>query len=294
MLNSSELAAALVRRGFVPLTSPDRTKAHGYEHPQIPHPVYVKVGGKMGKLQAVKTAPLVLHPQVADRLRLTLKTMQGIVLEAEPRAGTGYLRFSDHRNHVGTPFGYDCNVEDEAALDRLIAELLRTTGDQESDSLALAYAAAEADIASDPLCESISATTRMALVQARIGQGAYRDDLLKLWGRRCAVSGVDIPEVLIASHVKAWRLCSSNRERLDPHNGLPLAASIDRLFDKGLISFDRRGSLLVRAGLDLNKLAALGVAPDSRLAQMPDRLAGYLSDHRQHFGGSSWKSVGPL
>lgn len=286
MLNSYELAAALVQRGFMPLTSPERTKAHGYEHPHIDRPVYVKVGGKAGQLQAVKKAPLVLHPEVAKQLRDTLASARGIVLEAEPRAGAGYLRFADHRNHVGTPFGYDCSIEDEAALDRLVAELLRMNGDQASDSMSLAYAAAEAAIASDPQCKNIPATTRMALVQARIGQGTYRDDLLKLWGQRCAVSGVDIPDVLIASHVKAWKR-SSNSERLDPHNGLPLAASIDRLFDKGLISFDERGALLVKECLDLNRLATVGLSADSRLTQMPDRLAGYLRDHRQHFGFQS-------
>lgn len=62
-----------------------------------------------------------------------------------------------------------------------------------------------------------------ALVQARIGQGAYRADLMKVWNDRCAVTACAIPEMLRASHVKTWRV-SDNAERLDSENGLILSA----------------------------------------------------------------------
>lgn len=145
--------------------------------------------------------------------------------------------------------------------------------------------AAQAAFEADPQAQGVDATTRQTLVEARVGQGAYRQELMKLWSGRCAVSGIDIPEVLIASHIKAWSR-SSNLERLDPYNGLLLAANIDKLFDKGLISFDHEGQLLVSEALRSQNLAALGLALGSRLRQLHPKLQAYLVDHRQFHGFS--------
>ncbi|NPT68582.1 hypothetical protein GS910_30760 [Paraburkholderia sp. RL16-012-BIC-B] len=81
-------------------------------------------------------------------------------------------------------------------------------------------------------------TERDQLVKARIGQGRFRADVIAKWGRGevCALTGAAIPEMLVASHIKPWRK-SSNKERLDPINGLLLVANVDRLFDRNLISF---------------------------------------------------------
>ncbi len=55
---------------------------------------------------------------------------------------------------------------------------------------------------------------------------------------------VDRPEHLRASHIKPWR-DSSNQERLDGENGFLLTPSIDHLFDRGFISFEDSGRLLI-------------------------------------------------
>jgi hypothetical protein len=146
-----------------------------------------------------------------------------------------------------------------------------------------AVAAAEVD--RDPKCEGISRTERAALIQARIGQGAYRKDLLNIWGGRCAVSGCSLAPVLVASHAKAWKH-SSNQERLDPHNGLLLAASIDRLFDRGWISFDDQGRMLVSGSVSDEDLSRIGLDRTARLAGMTGRHRPYLRHHRQTNGYS--------
>jgi HNH endonuclease len=79
-------------------------------------------------------------------------------------------------------------------------------------------------------------TTREALIDARRGQGKFRVEVGVRWNNICAVTGCGIVEVLRASHIKPWR-DSTNRERLDPENGLLLAAHVDALFDKDLITF---------------------------------------------------------
>jgi HNH endonuclease len=115
---------------------------------------------------------------------------------------------------------------------------------QRFDNLLAGFALAnESEMASD-LAELVSRTdvdptTRAALVQARVGQGKFRSDLTRLWelGERCFLTALDVPELLVASHIKPWR-DSNDRERLDPHNGLLLAAHADKLFDRYLMSFE--------------------------------------------------------
>jgi putative restriction endonuclease len=70
-------------------------------------------------------------------------------------------------------------------------------------------------------------TERMAVTRSRIGQGEFRDRLLARW-RGCAVTGIDSPDLLRASHIKPWRY-SSNQERLDEYNGLLLLPQYDHL-----------------------------------------------------------------
>lgn len=150
-------------------------------------------------------------------------------------------------------------------------------------SEALAAVGAVAEIESDEKCRDVPATTRMALVSARIGQGGYRLRMLRVWDGRCAVSGLGIPEALIASHAMAWRE-SDNHQRLDEYNGLLLSATVDRLFDQGLISFSDSGQLLLKPGLSIEELRMCGLSSESRLRFVPARCRPYLRLHRQRFG----------
>lgn len=94
----------------------------------------------------------------------------------------------------------------------------------------------------------LSPTEREALVQARIGQGRFRSELVSLWGKGeiCALTRIDAPEMLTASHIKPWRN-SDDTERLDPCNGLLLVAHVDRAFDRNLLSFreERDGTFAI-------------------------------------------------
>jgi HNH endonuclease len=87
-------------------------------------------------------------------------------------------------------------------------------------------------------------TTRQALIDARQGQGRFRADVGRRWGNVCAVTGCGISAVLRASHIKPWAICT-DQERLNPANGLLLAAHIDALFDQGLVSFADDGAMLI-------------------------------------------------
>ena len=87
-------------------------------------------------------------------------------------------------------------------------------------------------------------TTRKILVEARLGQGRFRSDLIERWTGACAVTRCAVLDILRASHIKPWK-SSNNEERLDPANGLLLSANFDALFDAGLVTFDDSGHMLV-------------------------------------------------
>lgn len=112
-------------------------------------------------------------------------------------------------------------------------------------------------IENDP---AIIETDRLQLVLARRGQGLFRN---RVAGRevRCRVTGVDRTEHLRASHCKPWRDCA-NEERLDGNNGLLLTPSIDHLFDRGFVSFEDDGRLLVSPVAHRESLVRMGVAVD--------------------------------
>lgn len=86
-------------------------------------------------------------------------------------------------------------------------------------------------------------TEKVQLRKARIGQGIYKSRL-ELVEKHCRITGVSHAKYLIASHIKPWKV-SNNEERLDGNNGLLLSPHIDLLFDKGFISFQDNGELIV-------------------------------------------------
>ncbi|QNK71396.1 HNH endonuclease [Variovorax sp. PAMC26660] len=141
---------------------------------------------------------------------------------------------------------------------------------------------AEAELADDPLAMGLPETTRRALANARVGQGGYRARMLRLWGAKCAATGCAVERVLVASHAQPWATCS-NHARLDEYNGLLLAASVDRLFDAGLIAFRDDGRLLVSDALDDGALACVGLARDARVLLKPRHLP-YIRQHRETHG----------
>jgi putative restriction endonuclease len=125
----------------------------------------------------------------------------------------------------------------------------------------------------------VDATIKEALVNARVGQGTFRAQVLQIWGSRCCVTGSSTIDVIRASHIKPWR-DSNNCERLDPYNGLPLVATLDALFDAGLITFADDGALLVSQRLSSRERELLAVS-DCQLLQQPHaHTSTYIKYHR--------------
>lgn len=70
----------------------------------------------------------------------------------------------------------------------------------------------------------------------RKGQDYFRRMILANYGGRCALTGIDIPQLLLASHIIPWSDKTHKHDRLNPCNGICLSALYDKAFDQGLIT----------------------------------------------------------
>lgn len=123
-------------------------------------------------------------------------------------------------------------------------------------------------------------TTKQAVIQARRGQGLFKQRVMRI-ERRCRLTGVDRIEHLRASHCKPWR-DASNEERLDGENGLLLTPDADHLFDRGFLSFEDDGHVLISPVADKSSLEKMGIDPSrpAELRGFSDGQRGYLDYHR--------------
>lgn len=124
-------------------------------------------------------------------------------------------------------------------------------------------------------------TERKGLVTSRVGQGWYRQEILKKWNNKCSITGCSITEILISSHIKGWSECNED-ERLDPDNGILLSPNIDSLFDKHLISFDDDGLILISDKVSKENLEILGISNSIKL-EVDNGMKKYLQHHRRRF-----------
>lgn len=125
-------------------------------------------------------------------------------------------------------------------------------------------------------------TERQGLVTSRIGQGAYRKRIIHRWEYKCAVTGFDKLDVLIASHIVPWSK-SSNTERLDIHNGLLLSPTYDALFDKHLISFENNGKIILSEKIEKEAFEKIGVHGKEKINNLSQYNTYYLDKHRLQF-----------
>lgn len=131
----------------------------------------------------------------------------------------------------------------------------------------------------DAHAPGLSETERSYLRRARIGQGGFRDALLAKFRNTCPVTGIKHSDLLVASHIKPWRVCS-NIERLDPENGILLSGLIDRLFDAGLITFDTGGAIVVSPHLSADDAARCALASVAKI-NLSNASERFMTYHRE-------------
>ena len=165
------------------------------------------------------------------------------------------------------------SVSDIAALHRLLRrafQLSRTL----PDGLLHVF---EAETANLP-----RTTEAERLVVQRVGQDIFRRGLLEYWDGRCALTELDVPDLLRASHIKPWAGCDTDAERLDVFNGLLLAPHLDAVFDSGFLPQSKRTTerCSSRGALPSDARSALGLDGSLKIHGLHRAHERYLPWHR--------------
>jgi len=131
-------------------------------------------------------------------------------------------------------------------------------------------------------------TETQATVKVRRGQQFFRQAVLNAYDVRCCISGINVPDLLIASHIKPWGKFPECR--LNPRNGLCLSALHDAAFDGGLITLDEKLSVILskrlRSFFPQPSLEQNFVPFEGKPIRLPEKLAEpdqeFLCFHREH------------
>lgn len=92
--------------------------------------------------------------------------------------------------------------------------------------------------------------TKIREIKTRINQNVFRQIVLANYSGKCALTNIDIPDLLFASHIIPWSV--NKDERLNPENGIRLSALCDKAFDKGLIGFNNKLQVVLSPQLKKN------------------------------------------
>lgn len=142
----------------------------------------------------------------------------------------------------------------------------------------------------------LGSTVTLQLVEVRKKQTLFRRRLLGV-EKACRLTGIQDLRFLRASHIKPWAACDSGDERTDGHNGVLLTPHADLLFDRGWITFENNGQLVVTNDLPLEvkKPIGLNLREGRNCGVFSHRQQSYLEYHRQKvFEQRYKKAVDPL
>jgi len=132
------------------------------------------------------------------------------------------------------------------------------------------------------------ATESKATVKIRRGQQFFRQSILTAYGVRCCISGINVPRLLVASHIRPWSLFPN--DRLNPRNGLCLSALHDAAFDDGLITLDEKFGVMLSKRLKKyfpQPVLEQNFVPfEGKPISLPEKLAepdaGFVKHHREN------------
>lgn len=123
-------------------------------------------------------------------------------------------------------------------------------------------------------------TTRQALANKRVNTQTFRALVLARDQSRCCLCDINDERLLVCSHIKPW---STGEDRLDMNNALTLCRMHDALFDRGFISFDDTGRLLMSDELVmLSKTLKPFLRGSANTISVNSRMTEYLKYHRKN------------
>ena len=188
-----------------------------------------------------------------ENLLAALEQCQSLIADKESHLSSKVGRNATSNGHGGT----------QNPMPQTIAELQKEIDDMRQQLAA------------------VSETEREALIKQRNGQQKLRDFLMLTEGGACIVTGISVQEVLRASHITAWK--EDPKNRLVPENVLLLAAHLDALFDKHLISFDPDdGHMLINNAISDADRVSLGLSSELHIP-VTGKRQDFLRKHVEVF-----------
>ena len=164
-------------------------------------------------------------------------------------------------------------------------ERLAFESEQRRAALAGKPVEAEAQIPEDELPRE--GLERERVVRQRVNQSFFRAAVLAAYGSRCCVTGLAVPDLLIASHIVPWAKDKANR--VNPRNGLCLNALHDSAFDRGFITLTPKLKVEVSPSLKVAPIEPvtkrLLLDYDNTDIRLPERFlpdSEFLAWHRKN------------
>lgn len=91
--------------------------------------------------------------------------------------------------------------------------------------------------------ENLKGETKERLLKTRVNQSVFRKLVLANYDFTCAITKIEIPQLLLASHIIPWS--ANEKERLNPENGICLSPLYDKAFDIGLIGINTKYEIIL-------------------------------------------------
>ncbi|MGX7595606.1 phage lytic cycle repressor MrpR family protein [Planococcus plakortidis] len=167
-------------------------------------------------------------------------------------------------------------------IELLTLDNIRYTYNEEKLSTDIPYQLELESLAIDATAQiEVTETEKEQVVKARIGQSTFKKALLNI-EKKCRLCDVSDERFLVASHIKPWSQ-SNHQERLDVNNGLLLCPNHDALFDKGYVSFDELGKIIISNSLNEEERLLLGISKTTEIA-LNEKQKEYMEWHyREYF-----------
>jgi putative restriction endonuclease len=177
--------------------------------------------------ESTKNNPLIIKfskilGRTPSAIAMKIANLGSLDPELKERGITGLINGSRMDEEIWNEFNGDWN--------RLAFESERILATLQSDSL-------EKVAESKPLGEDLfmpEGADRQTIIKARVNQGFFRAAVLSAYGGKCCITGVSVPQLLVASHIIPWSVRTDTRT--NPRNGLLLNSVHDKAFDAGLIT----------------------------------------------------------
>ena len=166
---------------------------------------------------------------------------------------------------------------DENWLNREIETVIDTA--EQEDVLKVQLDNSVDEIDKEIETKQLQGEEREALIKVRVNQSAFRKLLMRRY-THCCLCDVDDESLLVASHIKPWAK-SNSAEKVDVNTGLLLCPNHDKLFDRGYISFDNGGHIVISDELSENSAISMNIKNDMQIELSNDNIK-YMEYHRNN------------